>query len=64
MNGTVLQSTTSSSGTDFCRSVVSVDCEYAVDGRIVENYTEYGIARVFAELELFQGDLCVCIQGT
>ena len=55
LNGIVLQATTSSSGCDFCRSVVSVECDYVVDGDVTTKFTEYGIARFFAEVELFAG---------
>ena len=55
LNGTILHSTSQSSGREFCRSVVSVNCEYEKAGEIVENYLEYGIARFYAEVELFPG---------
>ena len=49
INGVVLQSTYSSSGKDFARSVVCADCISGTD----ESYREYGVARFFSETSLF-----------
>ena len=55
LNGTVLCATLAHQGKEFSRSVVRAEFEEYHASFDNETYTQYGIARYFATVELFKG---------